>query len=77
MSHTAALATDDAVPDASLRQAGVVPVLPGCRPGRRQGAVRPFAACGRRVAVVTNSGGTGVELADLLDDENLDVPCRS
>jgi acyl-CoA synthetase (NDP forming) len=29
MSHTAALATDDAVPDASLRQVGVVPVRPG------------------------------------------------
>ena len=29
---------------------------------------------GRRVAVVTNSGGTGVELTDLLADEGLDVP---
>jgi len=29
---------------------------------------------GRRVAVVTNSGGTGVELVDLLADEGLAVP---
>jgi acetyltransferase len=29
---------------------------------------------GRRVAVITNSGGTGVELADLLADEGLTVP---
>jgi acetyltransferase len=29
---------------------------------------------GPRVAVITNSGGTGVELADLLADEGLEVP---
>jgi len=29
---------------------------------------------GPRVAIITNSGGTGVELADLLADEGLDVP---
>ena len=29
---------------------------------------------GRRVAVITNSGGTGVELTDLLADEGLVVP---
>src|SRR5207244_12112032 len=29
---------------------------------------------GRRVAIITNSGGTGVELADLLADEGLEVP---
>ena len=75
LSHTAALATDDAVRDAALRQAGVVRVRTGLQvlDAARALSGQP-APRGRRVAVVTNSGGTGVELADLLADEGLDVP---
>ncbi|MGO9219188.1 MAG: acetate--CoA ligase family protein [Streptosporangiaceae bacterium] len=75
MSHTAALATDDAVRDAALRQAGVVRVRTGLQAldAARALSSQPVPR-GRRVAVVTNSGGTGVELTDLLADEGLVVP---
>ncbi len=74
-SHTAALATDDAVRDAALRQAGVARVRTGLQAldAARALSGQP-APRGRRVAVVTNSGGTGVELTDLLADEGLEVP---
>jgi acyl-CoA synthetase (NDP forming) len=74
-SHTAALATDDAVLDAALRQAGVVRVRTGLQAldAARALSGQPMPR-GPRVAVVTNSGGTGVELADLLADEGLEVP---
>jgi acyl-CoA synthetase (NDP forming) len=75
VSHTAALAADDTVRDAALRQAGVVRVRTGLQvldaARALSGQTMPR---GRRVAVVTNSGGTGVELADLLADEGLSVP---
>ena len=75
VSHTAALAADDAVRDAALRQAGVVRVRTGLQvlDAARALSGQPMPH-GRRVAVVTNSGGTGVELADLLADEGLEVP---
>jgi acyl-CoA synthetase (NDP forming) len=75
LSHTAALATDDAVRDAALRQAGVVRVRTGLQAldAARALSAQPVPR-GRRVAVLTNSGGTGVELADLLADEGLEVP---
>lgn len=75
VSHTAALATDDAVRDAALRQAGVVRVRTGLQvlDAARALASQPVPR-GRRAAVITNSGGTGVELADLLADAGLDVP---
>src|SRR5260370_26557215 len=75
VSHTAALATDDAVRDAALRQAGVVRVRTGLQAldAARALSAQP-APRGRRVAVLTNSGGTGVELADLLADEGLEGP---
>ena len=75
VSHTAALAADDAVRDAALRQAGVVRVRTGLQvlDAARALSGQPMPL-GRRVAVVTNSGGTGVELADLLADEGLAVP---
>jgi acyl-CoA synthetase (NDP forming) len=74
-SHTAALATDDAILDAALRQAGVVRVRTGLQAldAARALSGQPMPR-GPRVAVVTNSGGTGVELADLLADEGLEVP---
>jgi acyl-CoA synthetase (NDP forming) len=75
VSHTAALAADDAVRDAALRQAGVVRVRTGLQvlDAARALSGQPMPR-GRRIAVVTNSGGTGVELADLLADEGLQVP---
>jgi acyl-CoA synthetase (NDP forming) len=75
VSHTAALATDDAVRDAALRQAGVARVRTGLQAldAARALSGQPSPR-GPRVAVVTNSGGTGVELTDLLADEGLEVP---
>jgi len=75
VSHTAALATDDSVRDAALRQAGVVRVRTGLQAldAARALSGQPIPR-GPRVAVVTNSGGTGVELTDLLADEGLTVP---
>ena len=75
VSHTAALATDDAVRDAALRQAGVVRVRTGLQvlDAARALSGQPVPR-GPRIAVVTNSGGTGVELTDLLADEGLAVP---
>ena len=75
LSHTAALATDDAVRDAALRQAGVVRVRTGLQvlDAARALSSQPVPR-GPRVAVITNSGGTGVELTDLLADEGLMVP---
>ena len=75
VSHTAALAADEAVRDAALRQAGVVRVRTGLQvlDAARALSGQPMPR-GQRVAVVTNSGGTGVELADLLADEGLQVP---
>ena len=75
VSHTAALASDDAVRDAALRQAGVVRVRTGLQvlDAARALSSQPVPR-GPRVAVITNSGGTGVELTDLLADQGLVVP---
>jgi acyl-CoA synthetase (NDP forming) len=75
MSHTAALASDDAVRDAALSQAGVVRVRTGLQvlDAARALSSQPLPR-GPRVAVITNSGGTGVELTDLLADQGLVVP---
>ena len=77
-SHTAALAGDYAVAAAALRQAGACLVTDG------QTLLDTAAALdkqpvhkGKRVAIITNSGGTGVELTDLLTDHGLDVPALS
>ena len=75
LSHTASLASDDAVRDAALTQAGVVRVRTGLEvfDAARALAGQP-APSGRRAAVLTNSGGIGVELSDLLADEGLELP---
>ncbi len=74
-SHTAALAGDAAVATAALRQAGVRLVTDGLTLLDVAAALdRQPAPRGGRVAVVTNSGGTGVELADLLEAQGLTVP---
>ena len=77
-SHTAALAQDFAVARAALRQAGAVLVDDGLTLFDVAAALdRQPPLRGKRVAIITNSGGTGVELADLLETEGLDVPSLS
>jgi acetyltransferase len=77
-SHTAALAGDCAVAVAALRQAGAHVVEDGlslldvAASLDRQPPLR-----GRNVAIITNSGGTGVELTDLLEAQGLAVPALS
>lgn len=74
-SHTAALAGSARIWRAALQQAGVLVARSGLEmldAARALDAQPPPA--GNRIAVVTNSGGTGVELADLLADEGLAVP---
>lgn len=77
-SHTAALAAQEAVWRGAFRQAGIVEVRSGQEllDAARALDGQPLPA-GGRVAIVTNSGGTGVELADLLADEGLTVPALS
>jgi acyl-CoA synthetase (NDP forming) len=75
LSHTAALAGDAAVREAALSAAGAVLTRTGLE---LLDAARCLAVTtaprGPRVGIVTNSGGTAVELADLLDDLGLTVP---
>ena len=75
LSHTGSLATTDVLLDAMLRQAGVVRTRTGLQmlDAAKTLADQP-APPGHRVGIITNSGGTGVELADLLVDEGLTVP---
>ena len=77
-SHTAALAAQESVWRGAFRQAGIVEVRSGQElldaARALDGQPRP---AGDRVAIITNSGGTGVELADLLADEGLTVPALS
>jgi len=77
-SHTAALAQDFAVAQAVLRQAGAVLVDDGLSLFDVAAALdRQPPLRGRRVAIISNSGGTGVELADLLEAQGLEVPALS
>jgi acyl-CoA synthetase (NDP forming) len=74
-SHTAGLAGSERVWRAAFEQAGVILAHSGLEMldiARALDTQPPPR--GRRVAIITNSGGTGVELADLLADERLDVP---
>jgi acyl-CoA synthetase (NDP forming) len=77
-SHTAALSGDAAVAFAALRQAGAhlvedgLSLLDVAASLDRQPPLR-----GRNVAIITNSGGTGVELTDLLEAQGLAVPALS
>lgn len=77
-SHTAALAQDYPVARAVLRQAGAVLVDDGLSLFDVAAALdRQPRLRGRRVAIISNSGGTGVELADLLEAQGLEVPALS
>jgi acetyltransferase len=77
-SHTAALSGDVAVIYAALRQAGVhlvedgLTLLDVAASLDRQPPLR-----GRNIGIITNSGGAGVELADLLESKGLAVPALS
>jgi acyl-CoA synthetase (NDP forming) len=74
-SHTAALATDTAVTLAALRQAGVRVVEDGQTLLDLAAALdRQPPLKGRRIAVITNSGGTGVEIVDLMEARGLEIP---
>ncbi|MDX6252828.1 MAG: hypothetical protein QOF10_6188, partial [Kribbellaceae bacterium] len=74
-SHTAGLAGSERVWRAAFEQAGVILVRSGLEMmDVARGLDSQPPPAGRRVAVITNSGGTGVELTDLLADEGLDVP---
>ena len=74
-SHTGSLGTDDAIFRAAMRQAGAVTVRTGLEmlDVARLLAGQPLPR-GNRAAIITNSGGTGVELVDLLAAEGVDVP---
>jgi acyl-CoA synthetase (NDP forming) len=74
-SHTAALAGNERIWRAAFEQVGVLVARSGLEmldAARALDSQPPPA--GNRVAIITNSGGTGVELADLLADEGLTVP---
>ncbi|MBW3609159.1 MAG: acetate--CoA ligase family protein [Actinobacteria bacterium] len=75
MSHTAALAGDAEIWRAALEQAGVVVADSGLEMMDAARALdwQPVPS-GPRVGIVTNSGGTGVELSDLLSEQRLEVP---
>lgn len=74
-SHTAALAGSERIWRAALESTGVLLARSGLEmfDVARALDTQPPPR-GRRVAIITNSGGTGVELADLLADEGLAVP---
>jgi acetyltransferase len=74
-SHTAALAGRERIWRAALEQVGVLVARSGLEmldAARALDSQPPPA--GNRAAIITNSGGTGVELTDLLTDEGLTVP---
>ncbi len=74
-SHTGSLGTDDAIFRAAMRQAGAVTVRTGLEmlDVARLLAGQPLPG-GNRAAIITNSGGTGVELVDILAAEGVEVP---
>lgn len=74
-SHTGSLGTDDAIFRAAMLQAGAVTVRTGLEmlDVARLLAGQPLPG-GNRAAIITNSGGTGVELVDLLATEGVHVP---
>jgi acetyltransferase len=75
VSHTAALATEAAVWQAALEQGGAVQARTGLEMIDAAKALEwQPAPAGPRVGIVTNSGGTGVELTDLLGECGLEVP---
>ena len=74
-SHTGSMGTDHALFGAAMRQAGAITVRSGLEmlDVARVLAEQPLPG-GSRAAIITNSGGVGVELSDMLGDEGVDVP---
>ena len=74
-SHTGSLGTNDAIFRAAMHQAGAITVRSGLEmlDVARLLAGQPLPR-GARAAIITNSGGTGVELVDILATEGVDVP---
>ncbi len=74
LSHTGSMAGSDAVYDAALRECGAIRVktieemLDVCK-----GFVNLTPVRGRRIAIVTNSGGPGVLAADAAEELGLEV----
>lgn len=74
-SHTAALAADRRTWDDVLSGVGVTVARSGIEMLDAARALRDQPPpTGRRAAIITNSGGTGTELADLLADEAVILP---
>jgi acetate---CoA ligase (ADP-forming) len=74
-SHTAALTGDDVAFVTAVRQAGAILAASGLEMvDIAEGLSRQPTPPGRRVGIITNSGGTGVELTDLCERLGLSVP---
>jgi acyl-CoA synthetase (NDP forming) len=74
-SHTAALTGDVTAFVTAVRQAGAILAESGLEMvDIAEGLSRQPLPPGRRVAIITNSGGTGVELADMCERCGLSVP---
>src|SRR5260370_26829940 len=74
-SHTAALTGDDTAFVTAVRQAGAILAESGLEMVDIAEALsRQPLPPGRRVGIITNSGGTGVELTDLCERFGLSVP---
>nr|AAV52080.1 putative acyl-CoA synthetase [Nocardioides sp. JS614] len=77
-SHTASLAGQQRVWSEAFAQAGITVTRTGLEMLDAARALdRSCPPAGYRIGIVTNSGGTGVELTDLLTDEGLEVPLLS
>jgi acetyl coenzyme A synthetase (ADP forming)-like protein len=75
LSHTASLAGNTQAYRAAFKQSGVIEVRSGLDMIELAKALdfQPLPR-GNRVGIVTNSGGTGVELTDLMEESGLSVP---
>jgi acetyltransferase len=76
LSHTGSLAGDDGLVSGALNQAGVARVhdfIDMMNVGRSL-SLLPTWSGGKRVGVITVSGGAGIVIADLLSDRGIDVP---
>ena len=74
-SHTAALTGDGTAFVTAVRQAGAILAETGLEMvDIAEGLSRQPLPSGRRVGIITNSGGTGVELTDLCERYGLSVP---
>ena len=74
-SHTGALATDDTIFAAAMRQAGALVVRSGLEmlDVAQVLSAQPLPR-GARAAIITNSGGMGVEMVDLLSQAGVETP---